>query len=135
MKTYYFLIVLFLSGGLFFTSCDSDDDDFNLDNFKEVSLQGEDTSCITEGQEELGKVSKLSGEIVFHKVKDSDTEIVLIKDNKGLTYIPCGLPKEYEEKGLKIIFSGTKYGPDPAAFYAYTPTGGFLKLTNLWVHK
>lgn len=134
MKTYYFFIVLFLSTGLFLTSCDSDDD-FNIENFKEVSLEGEDFSCISEEQNELGKVTKLSGEIIFHKVKDTDTEIVLIKDNKGLTYEPCGLPKEDEKKGLKIIFSGTNYGGDPAAYYAYTPTGGFLKLTSLWIHK
>lgn len=136
MKThyYFFVILLFISVALFFTSCDNDDD-FNIENFKEVSLKEEDTSCILKDQAELGKVTKLSGVIVFLKVKDTDTDIVLIKENKGLTYEPCGLPKEYKKEGLKIIFSGINYSPSPAAFYAHTPSGGFLKLTNLWVQK
>lgn len=112
------------------TSCNDGD---IVEGFTKVELQ-EPLKCTTSNRPKE-TVNKRLGTVVIHKNKDGLIPVFAYLEDKDGLYTACSLPEEYWKDGLIVMFSGTIYYPDPAAF-TYNPLQGLdFEITDLWVNN
>ncbi len=105
-----------------------------MDNYTKVKLEG--TYKCASGEEQKDVVKKKYGTVVVYKENATDEQgLAYFKDKDNKIYNACSLPKAYQTDGLKIIFSGIVYYPNPAA-NTYNPLSGLeFEITELWINK
>lgn len=138
-------LILFLFSALsliLVTACSDDSDlDFNYEiaDCVQVQLSADisGANCISSGQALQGELTQVKGLIILKKIKSGTTvlDIIVVKGIDGKEYSSCSTEFNKNNVGKMIIFSGLTYGPSASAFYYYIPSGGFLKVTELWLKK
>lgn len=131
MKQTILFLVLLLA-----IACNRKNDDTPV-QYKPVELNEQNCVFRIEPRAHLDKVS---GVVSFSQSDVSWSSILVLKTAAGKLYTPCYIPKEYQRQGLRVIFSGSVYGPDPATMYnpnmeTVFVAGGILKLSELRVEE